>query len=271
MSAPVTCVITCYNDAETLEATVGSVLRQSLPVSEIILADDGSTDGTRDLIAALARDSDTITPVLRDRNLGVAANRDLAIRAAAQPFVTHLDGDDLFARDKIATEWRALNGRHDAVAYSLVARVWPGKFWRTRVLDPAETVGDATTAFDRLVARAGAIPRDMLLSKALFEEAGGFTHGMPLYEDWEFKMRLAQTGADWVHSGGLGTIYMQHDKGLSSADRARHAEWKEKARRTVGCHDTVPHRVASRAGRARRSVMGLVRLLRHHQGIRVAL
>ncbi|WP_333828986.1 glycosyltransferase family 2 protein [Pararhodobacter sp.] len=230
MTAPVSCIITSYNKQRELRAAVMSVLRQTLPVAEIIIADDGSSDGSREMIAALAQEHACITPLLRERNLGVSANRDLAIRAASQPFVTHLDGDDLFAHGKIEGEWRALEGRTDAVAYSLVARVWPGKWWRSRVLDPAETVGNPQDAFARLLARAGAIPRDMMLSRALFESAGGFDHSVPLYEDWDFKLRLAGKAREWRASGVVGTLYVQHASGLSSADRARHAEWMASVR-----------------------------------------
>lgn len=234
MTAPISCIITSYNNGAALQAAVRSVLRQTLPVSEIVIADDGSTDGSRDVIAALAQDHPFITPILRERNLGVAANRDLAIRAAQHPFVTHLDGDDLFAPGKIAGEWGALAGRTDAVAYSLVARVVPGKWWRTRVLDPAETVGVAGHAFDKLCARAGAIPRDMLLAKSLFETAGGFDHAVPLYEDWDFKLRLARVAVDWVPSRVVGTLYMQHSTGLSAAKRELHDRWKTEIRGRYG-------------------------------------
>lgn len=228
--APVSCIITSYNNGVALRAAVDSVLRQTLPVAEIVIADDGSTDGSREMIAALARAHPCITPILRERNLGVAANRDLAIRAAAQPFVTHLDGDDTFARWKISAEWAALAGRVDTVAYSLIARVRPGKWWRTRVLDPAETVGESVQAFDRILARAGVIPRDMLLAKTLYEDAGGFEHGMPLYEDWDFKIRLARSTTGWAASGVVGTFYVQHGVGLSAVKRAMHEEWKMRIR-----------------------------------------
>lgn len=230
MTAPISCIITSYNNAAALQAAVRSVLRQTLPVAEIVIADDGSSDGSRDVISTLARDHTCVTPILRERNLGVSANRDLAICAAQQPFVTHLDGDDLFAPGKIAGEWGTLAGRTDAVAYSLIARVVPGKWWRTRVLDPAETVGISDHAFDRLCARSGAIPRDMLLAKSLFHAVGGFDHAVPLYEDWDFKLRLARMTAQWLNSGVVGTLYMQHSTGLSAAKQERHDTWKSEIR-----------------------------------------
>lgn len=227
--APISCIITSYNNARTLPLAVESVLRQSLPVAEIIIADDGSSDGSQALIATLARRHACIQPILRERNLGVAANRDLAIRAASCPFITHLDGDDLFAPGKIVAEWEALNARTDAVAFSMTARIRPQRFWQYQLLDPQRTVtGSPRAVVSNLLARSGPIPRDMLLSKTLFEQAGGFTHGVEMYEDWQFKLRLAALGVPWLPSRSIGTLYIQHGIGLSAAATDRHDLWKRR-------------------------------------------
>jgi glycosyltransferase involved in cell wall biosynthesis len=221
MALPVSCIITSYNNRATLTDAVRSVLAQTAPVAEIVIADDGSTDGTRDLIASLASDHTAITPVLRDQNLGVAANRDRAIRAARQPIVTHLDGDDRFAPGKIAAEWRALGEKTDRVAFSDIALIHPGRPWRSSVLDTTAFAGKGPPVLERLVARSHPIPRDMFMAKSLFEQAGGFRAGLSLYEDWDFKLSLALEQTDWVHSGALGTLYMQRGAGLSRTSEDR--------------------------------------------------
>lgn len=215
MSLPVSCIVTSFNNADTLAQAVASVLSQTAPVSEIVIADDASTDGSRDLIATLAADDPRITPILRDRNLGVSRNRDLALRSARLPFVTHLDGDDRFARGKLAAEWRALDGRDDRIAFSDIALVHPGRPWRTSVLSTGHFRGRGAAVVTALLIRRRPIPRDMLLSKALFERAGGFTPGVDLYEDWDLKLRLALEDTEWVPTGTVGTLYMQWPGGLS--------------------------------------------------------
>lgn len=92
----ISCVITSYNNGKWLRQCVESVLAQSRQPEEIILADDCSTDGSRELIRSLADAHPTIKAVFRDANLGVAANRDLAIRAVSKDLVTTLDGDDFY-------------------------------------------------------------------------------------------------------------------------------------------------------------------------------
>jgi len=228
MAAPISCIVTSYNNQSTLSAALNSVLNQTLPVAEIVVADDGSTDGSRDIIRAFSEKYDCIRPIFRSDNLGVAANRDLAIRSSQQPFVTHLDGDDRFSQRKIEREWLALGGQKNSVAYSLIASVCENKWWRTRVLDPSETVRENDKAFTCLIERKGAIPRDMLMSRDLFERAGGFNHSIPIYEDWDFKLRLAQCADQWLSSGVVGTLYFQHSHGLSSKNREFHLKWQKK-------------------------------------------
>lgn len=230
MTAPVSCVITSFNNKEQLRPAVESVLRQTLPVSEIIVSDDCSSDGSQELVRSLEREFCSVRGILRERNLGISANRDLAIRSSRHPFVTTLDGDDVFAERKIEAEWSVLSSNTDYVAYSLIAQTWLKEWWKNRILDPSETVGVLGKEFERVLDRRGTVPRDMLLSKRLYEQAGGFSHSIPLYEDWEFKLRLCRCTKQWRFSGALGTLYVQHPRGLSSTRAEEHRKWKSAIR-----------------------------------------
>ena len=229
-AGPISCIITSYNNRDTIGSAVASVLNQSLPVAEIIVADDASTDGSQDLLRRLAERAPSVRVMSRTENVGVARNRDEATRAASQPFVTHLDGDDLIAPDKIKGEWSVLKGAPRDVACSPFATLKPMRPWFGRLRDPAHLAGaEASVVGARLASRSHVVPRDMLLSRALFIEAGGFEHDQRLYEDWTFKMRLASTGARWVVSRQLGTLYMQHAGSLSRAVRAEHEKGRSLA------------------------------------------
>ena len=103
----ISCVIVSYNNGDLLENAVMSVVKQTRPLDEIIIADDASADGSQDLIDALSHAFPNINPIIRERNLGVSANRDLAMREAHGDFVTYLDGDDHFLPTKIEAEARA--------------------------------------------------------------------------------------------------------------------------------------------------------------------
>jgi glycosyltransferase involved in cell wall biosynthesis len=225
-AVPVSCIITSYNNKGTIGAAITSVLTQTVPVAEIIVADDCSTDGSQEMLSALIRSFDNVRLVLRPRNLGVAANRDLAVRAAQQPFITNLDGDDLFGPRKVEKEWSALGGSDQNIAFSYFARIDVDRPWLSVVIDPGRTVsGDSVQIMANLLNRRTGIPRDLLLAKSRFIAAGGYEHGVSLYEDWQFKLRVAAGGGRWRHSGTLGTLYFARKGSLSQMQEFEHKTW----------------------------------------------
>jgi glycosyltransferase involved in cell wall biosynthesis len=90
-------VITTYNQAGYIAATVASVLDQTYRDMEIVLVDDGSTDGTEAVLRAYRSRLNYI----RQRNRGVAAARNTGIRHARGQMLAFLDGDDLWQPEKI--------------------------------------------------------------------------------------------------------------------------------------------------------------------------
>jgi glycosyltransferase involved in cell wall biosynthesis len=100
-------IIPAFNAQEFLEGCVRSVWDQSLSSEqiEIIVADDGSSDGTRELAERLALISPIpmkITSHHGGRNRGVSATRNLACSRAQGEFIALLDADDLFLPDRLA-------------------------------------------------------------------------------------------------------------------------------------------------------------------------
>ena len=218
----ISCIIVSYNQEAYLRQAIESVLAQTRPVDEIIVADDASTDASRDLIRALAAEHQTIRPIFREANIGVAANRDLAIRAASGAFTTTLDGDDFFYPTKIEHEWASLAANPNSIAYSQIAQVDGSG---STIQCPDLSAFPDRSLRERLAYVAnlyGPLPRDMLLTKDVYLRVGGFRHELRAYEDWNLKIRLAAEPNDWICSGHVGIAYRQTGKGLSSITWRQH-------------------------------------------------
>lgn len=90
-----------FNSAETIEASIDSVLAQTWPALALTVIDDGSTDGTAELIAARAAADPRIRLMRRAANAGAIASFQQAFRHGEAAFVMPKSGDDLIAPDFI--------------------------------------------------------------------------------------------------------------------------------------------------------------------------
>jgi glycosyltransferase involved in cell wall biosynthesis len=123
----VSILIPAYNAAPWIGETIESALRQTWPRKEIIVADDGSTDGT---LAAARRYASKNVRVLTQANQGAAAARNLALAASQGDFLQWLDADDLLAPDKIEKQMQVWEAAPDPRV--LLSGAWGTFYYRAR-------------------------------------------------------------------------------------------------------------------------------------------
>src|SRR5689334_18705546 len=97
MPCRITTVIPVYNGAGEIRRSLDSVLAQTRPVDEVIVVDDGSTDGTREIALGYGG----VVRLVRQQNAGAAAARNHGVREAASEWVAFLDHDDEWMPEKI--------------------------------------------------------------------------------------------------------------------------------------------------------------------------
>ena len=229
MNSTISCILLSYNNGPYLKQAIESVLAQTRMPDEIVVADDCSSDGSQEVIRDFASRYHCIKPIFREKNIGVTRNRDLALRAAKSDFVTFLDGDDTIFPEKIERESCAIAGDLNAVAFSTIVII-NGKRDAVRIMDTSPIDGQSSKEIVHgFSSRSVPIPRDFLLSKRLFLDTGGFRLDLPLYEDWDLKIRLALKGVRWIWSRSAGTIYRRAGMGLSAYTTDQHTA----ARRAV--------------------------------------
>lgn len=111
MQPTISVIIPVYNRFELLRRAVESVLAQTVPVLEIILADDGSVDGTSDLLQEYIERNGEWKKLVRyvhQENQGPAAARNLGIAHARGEWLAFNDNDDLWLPQKLEWQLRAL-------------------------------------------------------------------------------------------------------------------------------------------------------------------
>ena len=104
-------IIPAYNSEKTIEKTLDSLQNQTKPelIQEVIIINDGSTDGTKDKVEQYKSRQDCILNIIlyNQQNAGVAAARNAGIRMATADYLAFLDSDDCWAPEKL--EWQEKN------------------------------------------------------------------------------------------------------------------------------------------------------------------
>src|SRR5689334_12259338 len=116
--ALVSVVIPLFNKAATLDRCVKSALLQSWKQIEVIIVDDGSTDGSTDMLCTVSQDSRV--RVFRKSNGGACSARNFGVSRASGSYIAFLDADDMFLRDHIEVAMRRIAGRTNVAYYAPV-------------------------------------------------------------------------------------------------------------------------------------------------------
>lgn len=201
----ISAVIPVKNGERYLAEAVASIRRQAIAPMEIVVVDDGSTDGTAALAATLGPD----VVLLRQANAGVTASRNRGVRAARGELIAFLDCDDAWTDDKLATQVPILVAHPDiAVVLGHTRRMWvaPG--------------GDAPSFTEpELALHLGAA----LIRRTALGDGDAFDESLKRAEDWDWFMRLREEGRAVVVHPEVTLHYRRHGANMSNEATANGA------------------------------------------------
>lgn len=215
----VSVVIPCYNAALWIRETLASVLAQSQPPLEIIVVDDGSTDGSGEIVA-------TEFPqvrLLKGPNEGPSRARNIGAEAASGEWLQFLDGDDLLNPHKLAWQSPTLDHQPETVAFLYSA--WqnfthqPTGWHATGEIRSTSLHPDSyVQIFDHFTHISAG-----LIRKTWYEQVGGFDVHKPLIEDVHLQLRLLVVGATLAYLPTSEPVfyYRQVNQSLSRRNPAR--------------------------------------------------
>lgn len=215
----VSVVIPAYRSQPTIGRAIDSVLAQTVPVTEIIVVDDGSPD---DQVSVIQQYGSPVM-LLRQANAGTAAARNLGIDSATGDCVAFLDADDYWESDKLQRQLEVFD-RHPEVG--LVG----GRFFNQQPGAPRTLLSrpGAHDWYDRVLHVSG--PRRFRVGTLLWtgtvvvrREVLGqhrFISGLEPAEDRDLWIRLAAQAATYLLSQPLSTAVLEPGS-LSRSDLAR--------------------------------------------------
>jgi glycosyltransferase involved in cell wall biosynthesis len=180
-------IIPAYNAAPFIAQSVASALAQDGVEAEVIVIDDGSTDGTWQ---ALEPFGDAVRKV-RQANAGPARSRNHWARLARGEWLAFLDADDEWLPQKLSRQLSLADGQ-TALVYS--DRINFGSCHRV-----AERLSDCVAlwegdVFERLLIGNFVTTSSVLMRRDWFERLGGFDEGFAGCEDWDLWLRCTAAG-----------------------------------------------------------------------------
>lgn len=174
----VSCIIPAYNAARFIDEAIESVLAQTVPVAEIIVVDDGSTDNTIELLSRYG----SSVRVLTQQNAGPAAARNNGVRNSTGAFIAFLDSDDLWKAEKTEVQLSRFEQNPDL-------QVCFADLFNFRTITPNAPFRDG---FEELVEwpRVPFSPCTLLARRSAFETIGEFDVSLRRGEDTEWFVRM---------------------------------------------------------------------------------
>jgi len=185
----VSVIIPTFNRRHWVREAVASVCAQGAVAGafQLIVVDDGSTDGTAD--ALTAEFADRLRLVRTPENRGVAAARNLGVAESRGEWIAFLDSDDLWLPDKLALQVRFFEGHPDAEICQT------GELWirnGDRVNPCAHHRKPSGDIFTPSLRRCLVSPSAVMLRRSLFGRTGGFDESLPACEDYDLWLRIAR-------------------------------------------------------------------------------
>ena len=191
MTPAVSVVIPAFNHARFLPACVESALAQTLAPCEVIVVDDGSTDGTP---AALERFASRVR-VLRQPNRGVSAARNRGAAESQGEVLAFLDADDEWLPRKLEAQAARLTAEPELglVHCGVVEIDAEGRELGVRLDGIEGRVAEEMMLFRRGVILGGGSAA--IVPRAVFAEAGGFDESLSTSADWDLHHHIARRRA----------------------------------------------------------------------------
>jgi glycosyltransferase involved in cell wall biosynthesis len=179
-------IVPTYNRKSFLKIAIRSVLEQSFDDYELIIVDDGSSDGTKKMLQAASFKPQANIKYFYQENKGPAAARNCGIKQAKAEFICFLDTDDRFRKDKLK------------ITYEYIKKYPPYKIFHTeeiwyrsgRILEQKSYHKKPSgMVFENALKLCSVSISTAAISKEVFNDIGLFDENMPACEDYDFWLR----------------------------------------------------------------------------------
>ena len=178
----ISCIVPVFNGERYLAEALDSILAQTWRPLEVIVVDDGSTDGTAHIAAGYGAEAS----YLHQANAGPAAARNRGLDAAAGEFIAFLDADDLWHKEKLARQMARFEARPELDLCSAHVE----NFWSPELKREEDRPGDGGLAKTQ-----PGVTHAIIARRALFDRIGPFDAALMHRDAMEWLNRAVDAGS----------------------------------------------------------------------------
>jgi len=221
-----------YNNASYIEQTVRSVLAQTFTDFEYILVDDGSTDGSLEIMQRLAEQDDRIR-LLQPGRLGISPAANYGLAACRAEWIARLDGDDIAIPDRLEKQLRFVRDHGLVCAGGALAYIDERDRYLTTIKYPL----DHETIDANLMQGLCAIPHSgSIFRREVAVRFGGYPEDFCAAIDQDLFLRLAEAG----RVGNMDEVVTRYRLHTTSVSAERQSKQAQLAR--VACERAAERR-----------------------------
>lgn len=207
-TSSVSIIVPYFNYKDYVAETLESILAQSVKPHEIIVIDDGSTDGGVEIIKKYP------VKLIQKKNGGLASARNAGIKEATGKYIMSVDADDILRPDAIK-EHLALADEKSIVTCGLMA------FGAENYTARPEIASLELLLKRNCIYSNSLFPRQLAIRVGLFDESEVMRLGL---EDWEMWIRMAKCGATFKTSDYIALLWRRHS--LSMSTQSANPNWE---------------------------------------------
>ena len=207
----VSVIIPTLNRINTLQRAIDSVIAQSFKSIEIIVVDNGSSDGS---VNMLKKNYPTVK-LIHEHKSGVSASRNKGIMYAKNTWIAFLDSDDAWDQKKLEKQINLLHNSHYKYRLIHTNEIWIRNGKKINQMKKHQKFGGYI--FNECLSLCCISPSSVLIDRSIFDDMGLFNENLPVCEDYDMWLRICSKEAVLFIDEKLTFKYGGHKDQLSKS------------------------------------------------------